>query len=189
MDDKRQGFTFIELLVVLAILSILFVLVLPDYAGWTERSRLKRATRNLVSVMKQCRIGAVESRTDWRITFDTGNNTFQLTDAGRDRIWENTDDNSFVNRVFNKDESGSAAVARALPRDVEFGTDYGSPAGIADAGDGVTAAGNRLEFNSTGTASAGSVFLKNDGGDSFVIIMNSSGRIRMMHNYGHGWGE
>lgn len=189
MDDNKQGFTFIELLVVLAILSVLFVLVLPDYAGWTDRSRLKRAARDLVSVMKQCRIGAVESRTDWRITFDTGNNSYQITDAGRDRIWENADDNSFVNRVFNRNEAGRDAVARGFPRDVEFGTDYGSPDGIADAGDGVTANGNRLEFNSTGTASAGSVFLKNDDADSFVIIMNSSGRIRMLHNYGHGWGE
>lgn len=52
----RAAFTFVELMVVIAILSVVAVFVIADYRGATDRTRVQLATEELMSLMEKARV-------------------------------------------------------------------------------------------------------------------------------------
>lgn len=64
-----SGFTLIELMVVVAIVAILAVIAAPSYRDMIDRSRLRAATDELVSVMSNARANAVKLDRDVNVSF------------------------------------------------------------------------------------------------------------------------
>ena len=66
---NSSGFTLIELMVVVAIVAILAVIAAPSYRDMIDRSRLRAATDDLVSVMSSARASAVKLDRDVNVSF------------------------------------------------------------------------------------------------------------------------
>lgn len=61
---RQAGFTFIELILVMAVIGILFSISLMSLKGMTPKYRLRSAARGLGSTIEQTRLMAV-SRAEW----------------------------------------------------------------------------------------------------------------------------
>jgi len=175
-----EGFTIVEMVIVIAIIGILIVIAVPDFLGLTPRMRLKSAARDIVSNMQLSRINAVRDNSTWAVQFDTDDAQYRvLSDDGADDTW-NTGDDTVYKTVKLSDYPG-----------VSYGSGHGArPGDDSYPADGVSFNNNRVIFNSDGTSVSGTVYIKNDNGDTFAIgSLSAAGRIKTWRNYGSGWEE
>jgi general secretion pathway protein H len=83
VSKSERGFTFLELLTVLALMALLLGLVAPTfYRGW-ERERLKSALRDLSAIMRLARSVAVTERVRVRVFVDLEYGRYWLEGTGR----------------------------------------------------------------------------------------------------------
>jgi type IV fimbrial biogenesis protein FimT len=77
---NKKGVTLVELIVVMVIIAILASLTVPSIGAWLPNYRLRSATRDIVSTMRDAQMKAVKTGNQYRVSFniaDTGltNNT------------------------------------------------------------------------------------------------------------------
>lgn len=65
---RESGFTLIELMVTIAVLSILLVAAAPSFADFFERYRLRSAVDDTVNLLAAARQGAVEQDRNVKVT-------------------------------------------------------------------------------------------------------------------------
>lgn len=73
-----QGFTLVELMVVIALIGIMATLAIPSFISWVPNYRLKGATQLLYSSFQKARLEAVKRNTNVGISFSTANGTYQV---------------------------------------------------------------------------------------------------------------
>ncbi len=79
----ERGFTFLELLTVLALMALLLGLVAPTfYRGW-ERERVRAALRDLSATLRVARSVAVTERARTRVFVDLEQGRYWLEGTGR----------------------------------------------------------------------------------------------------------
>lgn len=66
----KRGLTFIEILVVLAIIAMVLGMSVPFFSGFGTSSRLRAASRELASVLRMARGHAITYRNDHSVHFD-----------------------------------------------------------------------------------------------------------------------
>lgn len=76
--QRRQALTFIELLVVIVILGIVFAMAVPSISTISRRGNLRRETRRLVSLMKLARAEAVSRSRVVELKFDLEQHVYRL---------------------------------------------------------------------------------------------------------------
>lgn len=81
---RSRGFTLFEMLLTLAIAAGLTVLAAPAFAPALQTARLKAATRDMASALRQARSLAVRQRRDIRLTLDIDQHMYRIT--GREKI-------------------------------------------------------------------------------------------------------
>ena len=69
---KNSGFTLIELMIVIGMISILSAIAIPSIMKWLPNYRLKAEARNLYSNMQKAKIEAVKRKQNVLISFVTG---------------------------------------------------------------------------------------------------------------------
>ncbi len=178
---KEHGFTLVEILMIVAIISIFAIVSYPTFKAQREKGRLKKAGRDIVSHMQLAKISAMRNGESWAIQFDVKTNGYRvLGGKGDDGVWDTADDPE------------EAAILLSDYGDISFGSDHGKRPGATNAvGDGVVyGTDNRLVFNSDGTSQSGTVYIKNKKGDTFAVgTIATTGRIKTWANYGTGWEE
>jgi general secretion pathway protein H len=75
---RKRGVTLVELVVVMAIIALGAVLVVPNLGTWINYYRLRSATRDITSALRTAQMKAVSNNISYRVTFDTGANSFVL---------------------------------------------------------------------------------------------------------------
>ena len=146
---KEAGFTLVELAVALAIMTLLMAVAIPSFIQGQPRHRLKKAARDMVSAMQNARLKAVSENTSYRITFNVGANTYQITSIGADGVWGTADDPA--EPAVNLANYGSG---------IQFG--FGNAA--ADWNNNALAPASQratLTYTNQGLSDAGSIFITN----------------------------
>lgn len=91
-----RGFSLVEMLIAVAILSILTAVSINYTMQILPGIRLKRAARMLIGDMQQTRLNAIKENRSWQIQFTdnpgTANDTYQVISSGPDNIIGNADD-------------------------------------------------------------------------------------------------
>jgi len=75
---NKKGVTLIELIVVLVIIAIGAALIAPSISGWLPRYRLRSATRDIVSTMRDAYMKAVANRMQYQVNFNVGTDSYIL---------------------------------------------------------------------------------------------------------------
>ena len=75
---NKEGFSLIELLIVLFILAIIAAVASPNVSQWLERNRLKTTCRQLTSDLQFAKMKAVAEKTQCAVVFDTANNLYRI---------------------------------------------------------------------------------------------------------------
>ena len=71
--QKTSGFTLMELMVTIAIISILSIIAIPNIIAWVPKFRIGGASRDVLAILKKTRIRAVKDNANCVLMFDTGN--------------------------------------------------------------------------------------------------------------------
>ena len=166
--EKQAGFTIIEMMVIIAILGILSAIAIPGFSEFGGRMSLKGATRKIVSDMQYAKARALKDRVTWTMQFYPGSMQYTLLSGTTPFKTVNLSE-------YNKVLMGSAHGDR--PDEPDPGC-----------GDGVSFEDDKIIFNSDGTSASGSIYIKNNKGDTYAVgCTSAAGRIKSWHNYGSGW--
>ncbi|WP_339138769.1 MAG: GspH/FimT family pseudopilin [Candidatus Electrothrix sp. GW3-4] len=79
---SQQGFTFAELMIVIAIIGILSAIGIPSFLHSLPEKRLKNAARNLYADLQKVRLLAVKENKNVIITFNTAAGTYSYNQDG-----------------------------------------------------------------------------------------------------------
>ena len=81
---KKNGFTLIELVIVILILIILTAISIPSFLNLIEKAEVEVAKRNLLDAFLECQIKIAEGETNPRYKIPPNTNKFQYPDSGTD---------------------------------------------------------------------------------------------------------
>ena len=73
---KRNGYTLIELALVVFLLGLMLVLAVPRVRETLISDGLKKTVRQLVGAAKELRTDAVREQLDYKLNLDLSNNAF-----------------------------------------------------------------------------------------------------------------
>ena len=93
---SRSGFTFIEMTVVLLIISLSAVLAGPMIEGGLNSREVRRAARQIAATMKHCRGEAVSRGEVQALVIDPERNSIHISDRSR---WAVLTDRAIIERV------------------------------------------------------------------------------------------
>jgi prepilin-type N-terminal cleavage/methylation domain-containing protein len=150
---SHNGFTLIELIIVIAISAIISAIAIPNYLNYREGSKLRGAVNNLVANIELARSRSIKENGNVAVVFDS--------DGLGYRVFE--DFNS--NWTLDADERMLRTVDLPPNVIVELPTTF---------------ADNRMHFNSRGipNGSFGTATLRNSINEEQSVVINIAGRIR-----------
>lgn len=71
---KNHGFTLLETIIVLAVMTMFFVISIPLFTRFTESTKLETAARSVTSALRTARTYAIANNADRFVVFDTSAN-------------------------------------------------------------------------------------------------------------------
>ena len=105
--DRRAGFTFLEIAIVMVIIAMASALALPMIEGGFDSREVRRAARQIASTMHYCRGEAVSLGAPQELVIDTYRNTIHTT--GWDR-WAVLTDRAMIVDVHGGNSLGDGMV-------------------------------------------------------------------------------
>ena len=76
-----QGFTLVEILIVVALIAITMSLVLPDYFGVSQRQQVQGLAEDLRNKIELARDKALQQNQEWGLDIDKDSITFSTLDV------------------------------------------------------------------------------------------------------------
>ena len=185
---KNSGFTLIELIVLIGVITILSIIAVPNFLSWRTNMYVKASARDIYSSMQEARLLAVKENLSTAIVFDTTNSRYYLCDNwGGDGVWDGTNDNIGTG-------DNNIVQTYYLSQQVRYGH------GNVPAGNSVTGGAfpsdnisyvtpdNVLNINSQGIGAGGYVYIENqDSNRTYAIGTQTSGLIRILKWNGGSW--
>ena len=88
---KNSGFTLVEILVVIAIITILMTISIPNFIIWKDNTRLKSAAGDIYNAMQVAKMGAIKENRRWAVSFNTGNGSYSIVDSVNGTVGDGDD--------------------------------------------------------------------------------------------------
>ena len=189
-----QGFTMLELLITIVILSILLGLAIPGFSNWVPNYRLRGAVRDIYSNFQYAKMTAVKDRAGCGVLFDRTNNLYRVVSAGPNRLFESNattvGNDDVLLRTVNFSEYGSgvvyghgaATVTAATPPTTNWDNE------VTFDEDGVVFDSRGMVFRPSGVASAGGyVYVQNNKNNTYAAGVWTSGVVVMRRWTGAAW--
>ncbi|UCG11183.1 MAG: GspH/FimT family pseudopilin, partial [Deltaproteobacteria bacterium] len=165
MKDWERGTTIFQVVITLAIISVLSGVVVHQMREWLPNYRLRSAVRSILIQIQKARMQAVQRCTVYYLDFDLdGDGSVEPVYCA---LWEDRNKNRHKE---HQEESGTVVNLSSLP-DIHlraYPTDLGGPehgpnktSVEAGGGDGISFSRNRIKFNPDGTCSTGTIYLHN----------------------------
>ena len=85
--NTSAGFSFVELMVVIALVGALSAVALPNFLRNLPEKRLKNAARNVFADMQKARLQAVKENREIVVSFDAAG-TYHFEDEDGNTVWE-----------------------------------------------------------------------------------------------------
>ena len=76
---REVGFTLIEVMIVVAIVSVVVGLALPNYLQWVDRSNLRQVTSNIATQLTMARVAGMNRNRSVDVTVDHYNGTGRIS--------------------------------------------------------------------------------------------------------------
>lgn len=154
-----DGFTFLELMVVMVNLTIVLAIAIPTFLNWLPRYHLKAAARDLKSNFMVCKIRAIMGNTPCVIEFGTDRYTIDGQEYSLPK---------------------SAGVIFDLPAGV-------TPFGV-EPRDGISFPGRKAIFRGNGRPQQmGAVYMSNKNREVYGFTVLITGTVKMRKWEGNKW--
>lgn len=92
MRRNLDGFSLIELMIVIVLLTIAAGVIVPQFAGSRDDAKLRAAARELVATVRDAASRAVTTNRRYRIVFDRQHARYRVDAYGAERGFEPLDD-------------------------------------------------------------------------------------------------
>ena len=171
LTDK-SGFSLFELIVTLSIFGVMIAIAIPSFLSYRPTMRIKGAARDIASAFQWARMKAVTENNAFAVKF-SGNSYSIYDDNDNDDIYADTTDPLDI-----------AIRTSTLPDGISFGV---GPTVTPVPADFITFGGDAADFSSRGTVDNGTVYITNTKGDSYAVIVSTSGRVRIQKWDGSNW--
>ena len=156
---KKEGFTLVELMVVISILTIIAALSLPNIISWMAGYRSGSAAREILSVVQRARFRAVKENANVVVSFNPADESYRaFVDNGFGTNAENNVQDADEATIFQ----GSMPVKVDM-YEAKFGSNSyfrfnskGLPSGFGH----VSLQGNPDDFKQVAVSSIGSARIK-----------------------------
>ena len=178
---RKNGFTILELIVIIAILAVLLLIAIPGFSRWLPNYRLRAATRDLFSNFQHAKLTAIKRHRTCAITFnqDVGGTIYDYVayvDTGNNLEFNDPGDEVLTKVLFSERYNG-----------VTFDTSQGGGDGIDDTiinnDDGNPTFGflsNGFGIDNNGDPADGSIYLTNATGRQREVAVSSAGNISII---------
>ncbi len=100
----EQGFTLVELLLVLTITVMALAVVAPNISSGNQASVLKSAARDVASALRFARGKALTTQKEALVSIDLQENSYQVT--GRDKVYKLSDEIDITLSVSQTEQDG-----------------------------------------------------------------------------------
>lgn len=174
MRKQPNGFTLLELLITVSILSLLVAIAVPSYQSWIQKARLKATARDLHGELQRARIQAIRGNDRTVIRF----NAIVTGDPYDYIIFRDTNGN------FRYQPGNETLLAAVRFESAQYDTSKGGGQGMTFANNGGSTpafawTGRGLPVNQDGSPASGEIFMQNLQGDTVRLRVSPAGTIRI----------
>jgi type IV fimbrial biogenesis protein FimT len=162
-----SGFTLIELIVVIALISILSGIAIPNIIVWRQNSQLSGAIQDVYSNLQKAKVEAIKRRAYIASTFSSDGYVIYV-DSNKDL-------------VPDVGEEVIASISLSDYGNVSFDASEGGGDGLtfSNPTDGIAFSGTGLPKKKLAGIGSGIVYLKHDNNRTARAIVSPSGSIRL----------
>jgi prepilin-type N-terminal cleavage/methylation domain-containing protein len=155
MERDKWGFTLVEMLIVIAIISIIIVMVVPRADEWYKIRRVQDAATRFASTLETLKVAAARNQRPYAVAFINSNHyaVFFLDGTLSPRFMQPDASTSYYGSSVPNPFSGGANVPNPMPSRVDMGAWTGVFSGSTTNAIIVMPTGSFQRFSGTAFAS------------------------------------